>query len=60
MLNQDVDKQLASLRSLTMGKVTITNGQALVGFTLVDAYEFRLVRQNGHGLIDEILNSSQE
>ncbi len=60
MLNQDVDKQLASLRSLTMGKVTITNGQAIVGFTLLDAYEFRLVRQNGHWLIDEILNQSQE
>ncbi len=59
MLNQDTDKQLASLSSLTIEKVTITNGQALVVFRLIDAYEFRLVYQNRRWLIDEILSSSQ-
>ncbi|MPR37217.1 hypothetical protein GBK04_28745 [Cytophagaceae bacterium SJW1-29] len=60
MLTQDVDTQLDSLKSLKMGKVTILGDQATVGFTLLDVYEFRLVRQNRRWLIDEILNQSQE
>ena len=60
MLNQDVDMQFAGLKSLKMGKVVIRNNKATVGFTLLDTYEFRLVRQNGRWLINEILNQSQE
>ena len=60
MLNQEVDGQLASLKSLKMGKVTVVNDRATVAFTLLDAYEFWLVRQNNRWLINEILNSSQE
>ena len=60
MLNQDVDMQFAALKSLKMGKVVISNNKATVGFTLLDVYEFRLVRQNGRWLINEILNQSQE
>ncbi|WP_018619528.1 hypothetical protein [Spirosoma luteum] len=60
MLNQDVDMQFAALKSLKMGKVVISNNKATVGFTLLNTYEFRLVRQNGRWLINEILNQSQE
>lgn len=60
MLNQDVDMQLSSLVSLKIGKTLVINDKATVWFTLLDAYEFRLVRQNGHWLINEILNQSQE
>lgn len=61
MLNQDVDTQLASLKSLKMGKVVATNDNATVRFNLLDTYyEFRLVRQNGRWMIEEILNLSQE
>lgn len=60
MLNQDVDRQFAALNSLKMGKVVVSNDKATVGFTLLDTYEFRLVRQNGRWLINEILNQSQE
>lgn len=60
MLNQEVDKQLDSLDSLQMGKVSMNPEQAVVGFTLLDAYEFRLEQQNGRWLIAEILNSGQE
>ena len=60
MLNQDVDMQFAALKSLKMGKVVVSNDKATVGFTLLDIYKFRLVRQNGRWLINEILNQSQE
>ena len=60
MLNQDVDMQLAALDSLKMGKLFVVSNIATVGFTLIDTYEFRLVRQNGRWLINEILNQSQE
>ena len=60
MLNQEVDMELASLELLKMGKTAVNNDKATVDFTLLDAYEFRLVRQNGRWLIDEILNQSQE
>lgn len=60
MLNQDVDMQFAALKSLKMGKVVVSNDKATVGFTLLDTYEFGLVRQNGRWLINEILNQSQE
>ena len=60
MLNQDVDMQLASLKSLKMGKSVVANDNATVKFTLLDTYEFRLVQQNGRWLINEILNQSQE
>ena len=60
LLNQDVDKQLESLNTLQIGKVTISQDQALIGFTLIDTYEFRMAQQNGRWMIDEILNSSQE
>ena len=60
MLTQDVDMQLAALKSLKMGKVVVSNNKATVGFTLLDTYEYRLVRKNGRWLINEILNQSQE
>ena len=58
MLNQDVDMQLAALDSLKMDNLSVVSNIATVGFTLLDTYEFRLVRQNGHWLINEILNQS--
>ncbi len=60
MLTQDVDKELASLKSLKMGKITIVKNKATVILTLLGAYEFRLVRQNNHWLINEILNTGEE
>ncbi|MEO6285996.1 MAG: hypothetical protein ABIO93_21580 [Dyadobacter sp.] len=60
MLTQDVDMQLAALKSMKMDKAVTSNGKATVEFTLQDAYEFRLVRRNGRWLINEILNQSQE
>ncbi|HEY0109080.1 MAG TPA: hypothetical protein VGB67_05575 [Fibrella sp.] len=60
MLTQDVDKQLASLKSMKIDKVTVVQNKATVVLTLLDAYEFRLIRQNNHWLINEILNTSQE
>jgi len=60
LLTQDVDMQLAALKSMKMGKAVISNGKATVEFTLQDAYEFRLMRRNGRWLINEILNQSQE
>ena len=60
MLNQEVDLQLASLKSLKVGKVTVVKDRATVTLTLLDAYEFRLIRQNNRWLINEILNLSAE
>jgi hypothetical protein len=60
MLTQDVDKQLASLKSVKISKVAVVKNRATVVLTLLDAYEFRLIRQNNHWLINEILNLSQE
>lgn len=60
MLTQDVDQQLASLKSVKISKVTVVKNWATVVLTLLDAYEFRLVRQDNRWLINEILNLSQE
>ena len=60
MLTQDVDKQLTSLKSLKINKVTIVKNKATVALTLLGAYEFRLVRQNDRWLINEILNTGEE
>lgn len=60
LLTQDVDMQLAALKSLKIGKVVVSNDRATVDFTLLDVYKFRLVRRNGRWLINEILNQSQE
>ena len=60
MLTQDVDQQLASLKSVKISKVTVVKNRATVVLTLLDAYEFRLVRQNNRWVINEILNLSQE
>lgn len=60
LLNQEVDLQLASLKALKMGKVTVVNNRATVALTLLDTYEFRLIRQHNRWLINEILNKSQE
>jgi hypothetical protein len=60
MLTQDVDKQLAALKSLKVNSVRVVKNKATVVLTLLDAYEFRLVRQNGRWLINEILNTSAE
>ncbi|MFD2934868.1 hypothetical protein [Spirosoma flavum] len=58
--SQDVEKQLASLKSMKINKVTIVRNQATVALTLLGAYEFRLVRQSNHLVINEILNIGQE
>lgn len=60
MLTQDVDKQLASLKSVKINKVAVIKNKATVVLTLLDAYEFRLVRQSNQWLINEILNMSAE
>ena len=60
MLTQDVDKQLASLKSLKINKTTIVKNKATVVLTLLGAYEFRLIRQNNRWLINEILNTGEE
>ncbi|QMW07026.1 hypothetical protein H3H32_20315 [Spirosoma foliorum] len=60
MLNQDVDMQLASLKSLKIKRVTIDRQQAVVMCVLFDTYEFRLVHDANQWLINEILNVSQE
>ncbi|GAB2559707.1 hypothetical protein [Spirosoma areae] len=60
LLNQDVDMQLASLKSLKVDKVTVVKNKATVALTLFDAYEFRLLRRNNRWVINEILNMSQE
>ena len=60
MLTQDVDNQLASLKSLKINKVTIVKNKATVVLTLLGVYEFRLVWQNDHWLINEILNTGEE
>jgi len=60
MLSQEVDSQMASLKSLKIDKVTIVKNRATVALTLLGSYEFRLVRQNGRWLINEILNIGAE
>ena len=60
MLNQEVDKQMASLKLLKIDKVTIVRSRATVAFTLLGSYEFRLVKQNGLWMINEILNIGAE
>ncbi|WP_227699139.1 hypothetical protein [Spirosoma radiotolerans] len=60
LLNQDVDQQLDSLKSLKIEKVTVAGPRARVQFSLLGIYEFRLVRRNNHWLINEILNLNEE
>lgn len=60
MLNQDVDAQLASLKSLKIEEVKIDKKHATVTCVLFDTYEFQLVRGTNRWLINEILNLSQE
>ncbi len=60
MLTQDVDKQLAALKSLKINRVNVVKNRATVTLTLLGAYEFRLVHQNGQWRIDGILNLGQE
>lgn len=60
MLNQEVDQQMASLKSLKIDKVTWVKNRATVALTLFGSYEFRLVRQNDRWLINEILNIGAE
>ena len=60
MLNQEVDLQLASLKSLKIDKVTIVSNKATVELTLFGSYEFRLVRRNDRWMINEILNIGAE
>ena len=60
MLNQDVDKQLDSLKKLKISQVKITKARATVTCVLFDTYEFRLVRGPNGWLVDAILNQSQE
>ena len=60
MLNQEVDKQLMSLKSLKIDKVTIVSNKATVELTLLGSHEFRLVRHNDRWMIDEILNIGAE
>ncbi|GAB4016354.1 hypothetical protein GCM10028808_44540 [Spirosoma migulaei] len=60
MLSQDVDMQLNSLKALKINSVKVHQNRASVKFFLFEDYEFRLVRQNNHWLINEILNLSAE
>ena len=60
MLNQEVDMQLESLKTLKIKSVKIKQNQASVKFFLLADYEFRLVRQNNRWMINEILNLSAE
>lgn len=60
MLSQEVDQQMASLKSLKIDKVTIVKNRATVELTLLGSYEFRLVKQNSRWLINEILNIGAE
>lgn len=60
MLTQDVDMELASLKSLKIERVKVVKTHATVTFVLLDTYEFRLVRGTNRWLIDKILNLSQE
>jgi len=60
MLTQDVDMQLAELETVKMDEVSVINDEAMLDFTLLDSYKFRLVRQNRRWLINEIVNQTQE
>ncbi len=60
MLSQEVDLQMASLKSLKIDRITIAKNRATVELTLLGAYEFRLVKQNGRWMINEILNTGEE
>ena len=60
MLTQDVDNQLALLKSVKINEVAVIKNKATVVLTLLDAYEFQLIRQNNQWLINEILNMSAE
>lgn len=60
LLNQEVDLQLASLKSLKIKRINVMKERATVTFVLLDTYEFRLVRGPNCWLINEILNLSQE
>ena len=58
--SQDVEKQLAALKSLKITNVTIDRNQATVALTLLGVFEFRLVRQNNQWVINEIQYIGQE
>ena len=60
MLSQEVDLQLASLDSIKIDAVKVSNNKATVHCTLLDSYEFRLIKRNNRWMINEILNWSQE
>lgn len=60
MLTQDVDKQLAALKSLKINRTKVVKDRATVALTLLGTYEFQLVQQNNHWLINEILNIGEE
>ena len=60
MLSQEVDLQLASLDSIKIDAVHVSGNKATVYCTLLDSYEFRLIRRNSRWMINEILNLSQE
>lgn len=58
ILTQEVELQFDSLKSLKIKKVTVSKNRATVALTLLDSYEFRLVRSGNRWLINEILNLS--
>ena len=60
LLSQEVDSQLAALKTLKVDKVTVTKTRATIMLTLLDTYEFKLVRSGNRWMINEILNMSQE
>jgi hypothetical protein len=60
LLSQEVDKQISAMDSLKINKVTVSKSKATVQMTLLDSYEFRLIRHNNQWMINEILNLSQE
>ncbi|WP_232074165.1 hypothetical protein [Spirosoma aureum] len=60
LLSQDVDQQLASLKTLKIENVKVRQDRATVKLLLLYNYEFRLVKINNRWLINEILNLSAE
>ncbi|WP_229311184.1 hypothetical protein [Larkinella soli] len=60
LLSQNADVQMKNLNRLRIDKVTVRADRATVQCTLLENYEFRLVRRNNRWLINEILNLSAE
>ncbi|GAB3998366.1 hypothetical protein GCM10028807_45860 [Spirosoma daeguense] len=60
VLSQEPSLQLSALKSLKIKSISVDKNQAIVSLQLLDDYEFRLEKQHGRWLINEILNLSVE